>query len=118
MSSVLRVYFRVIKIINQCPTTCVHLLNQSYTWISRLRSEHKICTTDKLNSNDKRVQKIFYVRKERIKFFSNVEFLLEKVYILIYTNPKYQGSPSAQWVSGSSKYGVGSSSTPTGYVAR
>ena len=47
---------------------CVLLLNQSYTWISRLRSDHKICTTDKFSKN-KNVQKIFYVRKEHIKFF-------------------------------------------------
>ena len=60
MSPVLRVYFRVTKIINQCPTTYVHLLNQSYTWISCLRSEHKICTTDKLNSKNKSFKKIFY----------------------------------------------------------
>ena len=60
MSPVLRVYFRVTKIINQCPTTYVHPLNQSYTWISCLRSEHKICTTDKLNSKNKSFKKIFY----------------------------------------------------------
>ena len=69
MSPVLRVYFRVTKKINPCPTTCVILLNQSYTWVSRLRSDLKICTTDKFNSKNKSFKKMASVLLKDLSFW-------------------------------------------------